>query len=129
MARKRWCDYSHQHFDWDGFGDRSWIDRRRHLAVVLHAFRRAQAELSHFHGEYQVFASVTPGDSASDAVYIHTPNPNRTPFPMVPTGNPVSHLPPLLAGRIDLTRYQVFREGNGLSATFTIIPSRSSQYS
>ena len=77
MARKRWCDYSHQHFDWEGFGDRSWRDRRRHLAVLLKAFRRAQVELSRFRGEYQLFASITPGDSGGDAVYVHTPQPKR----------------------------------------------------
>ncbi len=67
MARKQWCDFSHEHFDWKGFGDRSWVDRRRHLAVLLKAFRRAQIELSAYQGEYQVFASITPGDSAGYA--------------------------------------------------------------
>jgi len=123
MERKQWCDFSHQHFDWQGFGDQSWLDRRRHLAVLLNAFRRAQIELSSYQREYQVFASVAPGDSASDAVYVHTPNPNGTPFPMNPTGERVDRLPPLLAGRLDLARYQVFRDGHGPSATFTIVPN------
>lgn len=127
MARKRWCDFSHQHFDWEGFGDRSWRDRRRHLAVLLKAFRRAQVELSSFRGEYQLFASITPGDSGGDAVYVHTPNPNGTPFPMVPNGERISQLPPLLAGRIDMMRYQVFRYGHGPSATFTILPKAADQ--
>ncbi len=123
MPRKRWCDFSHEHFDWQGFGDRSWLDRRRHLAVLLKAFRRAQIELSNYQGEYQLFASITPGDSAGDAIYVHTPNPNGTPFPIASTGERVSQLPPLLAGRIDLTRYRVFRDGHGSSATYTIIPN------
>jgi len=127
MARKRWCDYSHQHFDWEGFGDRTWRDRRRHLAVLLTAFRRAQVELSRFPGEYQLFASITPGDSGGDAVYVHTPNPNGTPYPMVPNGERISQLPSLLAGRIDMTRYQVFRYGHGPSATFTILPKAADQ--
>jgi hypothetical protein len=121
MARKRWCDLSHQHLDWDGFGNTSWRDRRRHLAALLHAFRRAQVELASFSGEYQLFVSVTPDDSGNDAVYIHTPNPNQTPFPMVPLGERVSNLPSLLAGRIDKERYEVFRYGSGASATYTII--------
>jgi len=127
MARKRWCDLSHQHFDWEGFGDRSWRDRRRHLAVLLSAFRRAQVELSRFQGEYQLFASITPGDSGSDAVYVHTPNPNGTPFPMESNGERIYQLPSLLAGRIDLTRYRVFRYGNGPSATFTVFPKATDQ--
>ena len=123
MARKRWCDLFHQHLDWDGFGNLSWRHRRRHLAVLLHAFRRAQVELASFPGPYQVFASITPDDSANDAVYVHTPNPNGTPFPMVPFGKRISTLPPLLAGRLDQERYQVFRHGSGSSATYTIIAS------
>ena len=121
MARKKWCDYSHQHFDWGGLGNKSWLDRRRHLAVLMHAFRRAQIELKGFKGQHQVFASITPNDSASDAVFVHTPNPNQTPFPMTPLGVRVSSLPPLLAGRIDLARYQVFRHGFGATASYTIL--------
>lgn len=121
MAKKVWCDYSHQHLDWNGLGNRSWLDRRRHLAALLHAFNRAQRELLGFSGPYQVFASVTPADSASDAVYVHTPNPNGTPFPMKPLGVRVSSLPPLLAGRIDPSRYEVFRHGSGPSASYTIL--------
>jgi hypothetical protein len=121
MARKGWCDLWHQHFDWDGAGNASWRDRRRHLAVLLHAFRRAQAELASFHGEHQVFAIVTPSDSASDAVYVHTPNPNGTPFPVEPFGERVWSLPPLLAGRLDMRRYEVFGAGAGASRTYTIM--------
>ncbi|WP_457393402.1 hypothetical protein [Roseateles sp. P5_E1] len=124
MARKQWCDYSHQHFDWDGLGNKSWLDRRRHLAVLLHAFRRAQVELTSFEDAYQVFASVKPADSASDAVYVHTPNPNQTPYPMTPLGEEVLSLPPLLASRIDLSRYRVFRYGSGKDASFTILAAR-----
>ena len=121
MARKRWCDLSHRHVDWEGVGNQSWRDRRRHLAVLLHVFRRAQVELERFPGRYQVFACVTPNDSASDAVYVHTPNPNGTPFPMTDPGEPIRRLPPLLAGRIDPARYRLFRSGTGASATYTIV--------
>lgn len=68
-----------------------------------------------------MFASVRPADSASDAVYVHTPNPNQTPFPMTPFGEEVLSLPPLLASRIDLSRYRVFRYGSGRDASFTIL--------
>lgn len=80
-----------------------------------------------FRGQYQVFVSVTPNDSASDAIYVHTPNPNQTPFPIVSFGERVWSLPPLLAGRIDMTRYQVFRQGAGRSATYTIIAAEASR--
>jgi hypothetical protein len=127
MASKRWCDLWHRHFDWDGAGNESWRDRRRHLSVLLHAFRRAQAELMGFHGDHQVFALVTPSDSASDAVYVHTPNPNGTPFPMVPFGKRILTLPPLLAGRIDMARYQVFRS-SGEPDTYTIMRAEADDH-
>lgn len=80
-----------------------------------------------FSGPYQVFASVTPADSASDAVFVHTPNPNQTPFPMTPLGDRTWCLPPLLAGRIDLSRYRVFRYGSGPSTSYTILWSSADQ--
>ena len=48
----------------------------------------------------QLFASITLGDSGGDAVYVHTPNPNGTAFPITPSGERVTQLPPLLAGRM-----------------------------
>jgi hypothetical protein len=54
-------------------------------------------------------------NSADDALYVHTPNPNGTRFP-----NPIEEVsvsvpaPPLLAARVDATRYDIRRyEGKG----------------
>ncbi len=121
MLRKVWCDYSHQHFDWEGFGNRSWRDRRRHLAALLRAFRAAQNELRSYPHDYQVFVTVAPHDSASDAIYIHTPNPNNTPFPMVPEGEPVHSLPHLIANRIDSSIYAIYKNGIGQEIVYTIL--------
>ena len=46
---------------------------------------------------------------------------------MVPNGERISQLPSLLAGRIDMKRYQVFRYGHGSSATFTILARAADQ--
>lgn len=121
MARKQWCDLSHTHLDWSGFGDRGWLHRRRHLSALLWSFARARRELRSHPDPVQVFASVHPFDAGSDAVYIHTPNPNGTPFPVAFGGHRLDRLPPLLAGRVDPARFAVFREGTGRDVSYTIV--------
>jgi hypothetical protein len=122
LGAKQWCDLWHQHFDWKGFGDTGWLHRRRHLSALLVALSRARQELTNAGIPYQVFASVHPNDSGSDAIYVHTENPNGTPFPIVHTGEIVTTLPSLLTSRLCLTRHQVFAYGKGKERSFIIAP-------
>ena len=123
LARKGWCCYDHEHFDWEGLGDRSWRDRRRHLSALLRAFRAAQKELRGYPLDYQLFITVAPNKSASDAIFIHTPNPNNTPFPMEPEGELTTNLPHLIANKIDSSRYAIYKKGVGKEIMYTIIPN------
>jgi len=126
MARRKWCDLWHEHFDWRGFGDRGFVHRRRHVNALLTALRRARVELSDHPGPYQVFAIVHVKDSANDGLYVHTPNPNGTDFPMeFPGAESVVGLPPLLSGRVDLHHYKVLRQRNGDGTEFFVIVPRS----
>jgi hypothetical protein len=110
LAAKNWCDLWHQHFDWEGFGDRGWVHRRKHVGVLLGALRRARVELSEHKEPYQLFALIYPHSSAEDAIYVHTPNPNGSPFPIAFDGATLLHtLPPILAGRVDRALYDVYR--------------------
>ena len=121
LAAKQWCDLWHTHFDWEGFGNLGWIHRRRHLNALLRALSRARAELSTVTCACQLFALVHPKSSADDAIYVHTENPNGTEFPcQLPNAVPVDQLPTLLAGRIDSSLYQVFRQGHGKEIAFVI---------
>src|SRR2546423_6109307 len=81
LAAKAWCDVWHQHFAWHGKGNESGLDRRKHVSAVLAALRRARAELSGSSQAHQLFALVHPHNSGDDGVFVHTPNPNGTPFP------------------------------------------------
>jgi hypothetical protein len=46
------------------------------------AFRRALRQVSEAARPAQVFVSIAPESEAQqDALYVHTPNPNGTPFP------------------------------------------------
>lgn len=77
-----WFDYWHTHADWRGDGNRGARHRRRHLASSFTMFRRLLEQADGARGPVQVFMLIDALDSSQDAVYVHTPNPNRDNFPM-----------------------------------------------
>jgi len=74
-------DYMHWHADWPGLGNLRWRERREHLAVLFTMFRRLLAETRGWTTPHQVWLQIDAYDSAQDAVYLHTPNPNAENFP------------------------------------------------
>jgi hypothetical protein len=77
-----WFDLWHTHPDWRGDGNRSGRDRRRHLAAGFTIFRNLLRQARESGRPMQVFFAIEALDSAQDAVYVHTPNPNRDNFPV-----------------------------------------------
>ena len=127
MDKKQWCDLHHVHFDWDGRGNTSRTHRVRHLNALFRALRRARIELAAYGRPYQLFAYVDLENSANDALYVHTPNPNGTEFP-----NPIESVsvsvpaPPILAARVDVTQYDVRRYDGLNESIYYVIPRGSS---
>lgn len=127
MDKKQWCDLHHDHFDWDGKGNASRAHRVRHLNALLRALRRARIELERYGHPYQLFAYIDLKNSADDALYVHTPNPNGTEFP-----SPIESLsvpvqaPPLLGARVDSRYYEVRRSGSESGSIYYVIPRTSS---
>ena len=123
MDKKEWCDLHHEHFDWDGKGNAGRVHRVRHLNALFRAFRRARVELDAYGRPYQLFAYVDLRNSADDALYVHTPNPNGTTFP-----NPIESVsasvpaPPILAARVDATQYDVRRYENLNESIYYVVP-------
>ena len=77
-----WYDLWHEHFDSRGCSLRSRRARHRHLSALFTAFRRTLRQVSDAARPAQVFVSIAPeSEPQHDALYVHTPNPNRTPFP------------------------------------------------
>lgn len=76
-----WFDLWHTHPDWHGDGNRSWKHRRRHLEAGFTMFRRVVEQLRDWPVPHQVWLVIDAVDSAQDAVYVHTPNPNADNFP------------------------------------------------
>lgn len=113
LDRKKWCDFWHTHFDWDGFGNLGWLDRRRHLNALLTALTCARKELSSQQTPFQLFATIHPKSSTDDAIYVHTANPNGHEFPHgFADALPASSLPPLLKGMAGQMHYVVLKAGH-----------------
>ena len=127
MDQRLWCDLYHQHFDMPGKGNEGRVHRTRHLNALLTALCRARIELAQLEQPHQLFAYVDLKNSGNDALYVHTPNPNGTPFPSpIEAVSTPAAAPPLLAARIDSSRYEV-RRYNGLNTTiFYVIPRAES---
>src|SRR5262245_1972321 len=76
-----WYDLWHIHPDLRGWSTRGGRARQAHLTALFGAFRRILAQAAAYDGPAQVFVSVNSKDSPGDALYVHTPNPNGSPFP------------------------------------------------
>ena len=77
-----WYAHRHWHVDRHGLGNVSWPARRAHLVVLFALFRRVLELAKARTNPYQCFVVIEPYDSAQDAVYIHSPNPNGEEFPI-----------------------------------------------
>lgn len=107
LPGKKWCDYWHMHFDMEGRGQRSRFEHRKHIRPLMLAFARAKSELAHQATPYQIFACIDPSDPGSNALFVHTPNP-QTDFPAVfEEYEFTATCPPLLMGLIDIRQYQI----------------------
>jgi hypothetical protein len=95
-----WYDLWHEHFDRFGYSRRAGRVRAQHLRALFTAFRRVIAQLASTTEPVQVFVSIAPASEAEqDALYVHTPNPNGTPFPHPFEGVHWDAPPPLLVRR------------------------------
>lgn len=123
MDLKKWCDLHHQHFDWTGKGNAGRVHRIRHLNALLRALKNARLELSAHGQPFQLFAYVDLNESANDALYVHTPNPNGSDFPSpIDRVSSVVAVPPILAGRVDLSRYEIRRYKEVDQAIYYVVP-------
>ena len=76
-----WYDFMHWHADWSGLGNLRWQGRHEHLRGLFTMFRRLLAETAAWSTPHQVWLRIDAADSAQDAVFRHTPNPNAANFP------------------------------------------------
>ncbi|MBD3588139.1 hypothetical protein [Bacteroides sp. GM023] len=77
-----WCNYAHQHFDWIGYGDICWKERKEHLDILFKHFLMIEHHIKNVERPFQMFAILHLNDSGQDALYFHTPNP-YTEYPYI----------------------------------------------
>jgi hypothetical protein len=80
---KSWFDNWHLHFDWKGYGNNSFKRRQPHLDKLFRHFDLLQAETKKLKVDFQLYVILYDFDSYNDALFLNTPNPNTSEFPMV----------------------------------------------
>lgn len=82
-GQNSWFDLWHTHVDWEGQGNRNWKLRQVYLNQLIELFTELKRELKQYPKDYQLWIIIDEQDSAEDAVYIHSKNPNEDNFPLV----------------------------------------------
>ena len=78
---KTWFDNWHLHFDWKGYGNNSFKKRKPHLDKLFRHFDLLVDKTTTLKTDFQLYAILLDYDSYSDALFLHTSNPNKSPFP------------------------------------------------
>jgi hypothetical protein len=77
-----WFYHKHWHFDLNGFGNHSFKRRKPHLDKLFRHFEMLVEGVKSLKVEFQLFAVILDNHSASDALFLHSPNPNGSEFPL-----------------------------------------------
>lgn len=76
-----WFDNWHLHFDWKGYGNDSFKKRKPHLDKLFRHFDLLVDKTKQLKTDFQLYSILLDFDSYSDALFLHTPNPNNSQFP------------------------------------------------
>jgi hypothetical protein len=76
-----WLDNWHLHFDWKGYGNESFKRRKPHLDKLFRHFNLLVKKTKLLKKDFQLYSILHDFDSYSDALFLHTPNPNNSQFP------------------------------------------------
>ncbi len=77
-----WWALWHDHADWRGWGNLAWSFRLEYWRALATVFRGILDAAPRFTGPFQTWILLDTADSASEAVYLHTPNPVGAAFPL-----------------------------------------------
>ncbi len=76
-----WFDNWHLHFDSKGYGNDSFKRRKPHLDKLFRHFDLLLDKTKQLKKDFQLYSILLDFDSSSDALFLHTPNPNNSQFP------------------------------------------------
>jgi len=77
-----WFDFRHWHLDWKGRGERSWRMRLAYLDALVRMHSVIARRLAHFARPFHLWIGLDGGSASQDALLVHSPNSNGTPFPL-----------------------------------------------
>ncbi|MGN7940461.1 hypothetical protein [Virgibacillus sp. 6R] len=108
LDEESWFDFWHIHLDFFGVGKYSLKIRREHIKAHVALYNHLLKQLEAFEKPYQSWICIHEEDPGSDAVYIHTPNPNDDYFPhRVTEINWNCKIPNTYRDLIDLEKFNV----------------------
>jgi hypothetical protein len=108
LDNESWFDFWHVHLDFFGVGENSLKIRREHIKAHVALYNRLLKQLEGFGKPCQTWICIHEQDPISDAVYVHTPNPNDDYFPhMIEDLEWNCKLPNTFKDLIDLHKFDV----------------------
>jgi hypothetical protein len=75
-----WTKNWHFHFDWWGYGNDSFKRRKPHLDKLFRHFGLLVDKTKENTMDFQLYSILIDFASYSDALFLHTPNPNNSQF-------------------------------------------------
>lgn len=76
-----WFDNWHLHFDRKGYGNESFKRRKPHLDKLFRHFDLLVDKTKQLKTDFQLYSIILDFGSYTDALFLHTPNPNNSQFP------------------------------------------------
>lgn len=117
-----WFDYWHCHIDWQAKGDKEPENRERAIELGYEVLKMAGEIASKVKGPIQYWWFIHES-SGEDAVYLHTPNNNGSPFPCDFEGiSWGEHGHPKLVQIVDHAKYKVGVIRNEHGVTCVVAP-------
>ena len=108
VTNSSWYDYKHFHLDFNGLGNYSAKMRKEHIKAHMSLCESFLRQLSTYKNPYQCWVVIDMNDAGADAVYIHTENPNSTPYPNeFEDVNWDCELPKILINTLNRNKYYV----------------------
>lgn len=103
-----WFDLWHTHLVFSGIGNDSLKLRREHIKAHLTLYKNLLKKLEPFEKPYQTWILLDDKDAGTDAVFIHSLNPNEDNFPLkVENSNWNCTIPTSFKDLIDTNEFNV----------------------
>ena len=115
-----WFDWWHYHIDWEGKGDKRAENREASLSLGYEVLQMAEEFKSNVSGPIQCWWFIHE-QSQDDAVYMHSPNENGSPFPFdfkgVTWGE---HDNEVLSSLVDISLFKTGKMVNEYGTTYVV---------